>query len=63
MLFQLGQVSIAFYLARSATVSVYGAAGSLMALLLWIFYSAEIFLFGAELTKVYTANRHHWKIG
>ncbi len=63
LLFQLGQISIAFYLARSATVSVYGAAGSLMALLLWIFYSAEIFLFGAEVTKVYTEQRHHWKLG
>lgn len=63
LLFMLGQVTITFYLARSMTVSVYGAAGSLMALLLWIFYSAEIFLFGAELTKVYTENRHHWKLG
>lgn len=63
LLFQLGQVAIAFYLGTTTIVSVYGAAGSLMALFLWIFYSAEIFLFGAELTKVYTKHRDHWQFG
>ncbi len=57
LLFLLGQFAISYYLSSSRAVSVYGAAGSLMALLLWIYYSAEIFLFGAELTKVYTQHR------
>lgn len=60
LLFQLGQIAIALYLGSTRIVSIYGAAGSLMALLLWIFYSAEIFLFGAELTKVYAERRHDW---
>lgn len=62
-LFQFGQVAIAIYLGSTRIVTIYGAAGSLMALLLWIFYSAEIFLFGAELTKVYAERRHHWMRG
>jgi membrane protein len=57
LLFQLGQIAIGFYIASTRTVSVFGAAGSLMALLLWVYYSAEIFLFGAELTRVYSAYR------
>jgi membrane protein len=57
LLFQLGQFAIGLYLGSSRAVSVYGAAGSLMAVLLWIFYSAEIFLFGAELTKSYAEHR------
>lgn len=54
VLFTVGQVTIGFYLGRSATSSVFGAAGSLVALLLWIYYSAMIFFFGAEVTWVYS---------
>lgn len=57
LLFLLGQFAISVYLGSSRAVSIYGAAGSLMALLLWIYYSAEIFLFGAELTKLFTKYR------
>lgn len=57
LLFNLGKALIALYLARSAIASSYGAAGALIILLLWIYYSAQIFLFGAELTKVYAAWR------
>ncbi|MNT27631.1 Ribonuclease BN-like family protein [compost metagenome] len=39
------------YLSRGAAVSAYGAAGSLIALLLWIYYSAQIFFFGAVFTR------------
>jgi membrane protein len=51
----IGNVLIGLYLGRSGTASVYGAAGSLVVMLLYIYYSAQVFLFGAELTQVYSA--------
>lgn len=54
LLFNVGKVGIGYYLGRSAFASIYGAAGSLLVLLLWAYYSAQIFLFGAELTKSYS---------
>ncbi|PWT87369.1 MAG: ribonuclease BN [Acidobacteria bacterium] len=53
-LFSLGKFLIAFYIARSAFTSTFGAAASLAILLTWIYYSAQIFLFGAEFTEVYS---------
>ena len=50
------------YIGSSAIASSYGAAGGLIVLLLWVYYSVQIFLFGAEFTKVY-ANRHGSKQG
>lgn len=49
----VGQYLIGLYLGRAGTTSVYGAAGSLAAILLWLYYSAMIFLIGAEITKAY----------
>jgi membrane protein len=54
ILFNLGKFAIGYYLGKSAFSSVYGAAGSLLVLLLWTYYSAQIFLFGAEVTKSYS---------
>ena len=48
---------IGFYLGHSMATSVYGAGGSLVTLLLWVYYSSLMFFFGAELTQVY-ATRH-----
>ena len=53
-LFSAGKLLIGLYLGRSSLSSAYGAAGSIMVLLLWIYYSAQIFLFGAEFTHVFT---------
>ncbi|MBK1839746.1 YihY/virulence factor BrkB family protein [Azospirillum sp. YIM B02556] len=53
-LFAVGKFLIGFYIATSGVVSVYGAAGSLVLILLWVHYSAVIFLFGAELTRAYS---------
>jgi membrane protein len=53
LLFTVGKVVIGFYLGHSAFTSAYGAAASLVVFLIWIFYSAQILLFGAELTHVY----------
>lgn len=51
ILFTIGKSLIGWYLGTSAIASSYGAAGSLIALLLWVFYSSAIFLFGAEITR------------
>ena len=57
VLFTAGKIVLGLYLGRSSTVSVYGAAGSLVVLLIWVYYSAQILFFGAELTQVY-ANQY-----
>jgi membrane protein len=61
LLFSLGKAAIGIYLGNSAVASAFGAAGSLVLLLLWIFYSAQILFFGAEFTQVY-ANQYGSKI-
>lgn len=53
LLFTIGKFALGVYLAGSAAESTYGAAGSLVLLLLWVYYSAQILFFGAEFTKVY----------
>lgn len=53
LLFSIGKFAIGWYLGQSAIGSVYGAAGSLVVLLIWVYYSAQIMLLGAEFTKVY----------
>lgn len=52
-LFQFGQLLIGLYAGSSWAASLYGVAGGIIALLFWIYYSAEIFLLGAEFTKLY----------
>lgn len=52
-LFMIGKYAIGAYLGRSATASFYGAAGSIILILIWVYYSAIILYFGAEFTKVY----------
>jgi membrane protein len=61
LLFTIGKFAIGLYLGRGAVGSAYGAAGSFVVLLLWIYYSAQILFFGAEFTKVY-AKRYGSKI-
>jgi membrane protein len=51
LLFVLGKYAIGFYLGNSAVASVYGAASSLAVLLIWVYYSAQVLFFGAELTQ------------
>jgi YihY family inner membrane protein len=57
LLFTIGKVLIGLYLGKSSLASGFGAAGSLVVLIAWVYYAAQIFLFGAEYTWVY-ANRH-----
>ena len=53
LLFAIGKSLIGLYLGRSTFASGFGAAGSLVVLLVWVYYSAQIFLLGAEFTWVY----------
>lgn len=53
LLFTIGKFALGIYLGRGSVTSTYGAAGSLVAVVVWIYYSAQIFFFGAEFTRVY----------
>jgi len=57
LLFSIGKLLIGLYLAHTTTGSAFGAAGSVVLFLLWVYYSAQIFLFGAEFTEVYAVSR------
>lgn len=62
LLFNVGKLAIAWYVARQGFESTYGAATSIVILLIWVYYSAQILLFGAELTHAY-ANRGLSRLG
>jgi membrane protein len=57
ILFTVGKLLLGFYLGKASVGSSYGAAGSLVAVIVWVYYSAQIFFFGAEFTHVYAV--HH----
>jgi membrane protein len=57
LLFVLGKFALGLYLGKSAIGSSYGAAGSLVVLLVWVYWSANILFFGAEFTQVYARSR------
>ncbi len=61
-LFTVGKFGLGLYLGRGTIGSAYGAAGSLVLLLVWVYYSAQILFFGAELTQVY-ARKHGSRLG
>jgi membrane protein len=54
LLFTAGKQLIGMYLGKASFGSTYGAAGSLVIVLVWVYYSAQLFFFGAEFTKIYT---------
>jgi membrane protein len=56
-LFTVGKFLIGLYLGQSSVASSYGAAGSVLVLLLWVYYSAQVVLLGAEFTRLYTAEQ------
>ncbi len=57
LLFTIGKTGIGIYLGYSSVGSAYGAAGSLIIVLVWVYYTALIFLYGAELTQVFALQR------
>jgi membrane protein len=58
-LFTIGKLAIGLYLGKSAVGSAYGAAGAFVVLLVWIYYTAQVLFFGAELTHAIAASRGH----
>ena len=58
ILFVIGKALLGIYLGMSTTASSYGAAGSLVVLVIWVYYSAQIFYFGAEFTHVHSLHNH-----
>lgn len=54
-LFDVGKIVIGLYLGKTSVGSAYGAAGSLVVLLVWVYYSSQVFLFGAEFTHVHAS--------
>ena len=59
-LFTVGRFLIGLYLGRSSVGSAYGAAGSLAIMLLWVYYSAQVLMLGAEFTQVHARRRGRW---
>ena len=59
LLFTVGKSLLGLYLGKASVGSAYGAAGSLVAVIVWIYYSAQIFFFGAEFTRVYADSHPH----
>lgn len=57
LLFTIGKFLLGLYLGKASIGSAYGAAGSIVALIVWVYYSAQIFFFGAEFTRVYSDAR------
>src|SRR3989442_386436 len=57
VLFTAGKAAISFYIGRTGVGSAYGAAGSVMILLAWVYYSSQILFLGAEFTKLYAEQR------
>jgi membrane protein len=53
LLFTIGKLGLGLYLGKAGVGSTYGAAGSFVAMIVWIYYSAQIFFFGAEFTHVH----------
>lgn len=53
LLFNVGNIAVGIYIGRASVAQAYGAAGSVVVVLLWLYFSAQMFLFGAELTQVY----------
>ena len=53
LLFEAGQTLISYFLANFITANIYGAAGGIIVLLIWVYYSAQVFLLGAEFSKVW----------
>lgn len=57
LLFSVGKLVLGWYLGRASVASPYGAAGSVMVLVIWVYYAAQIFFFGAEFTHVFATHR------
>jgi membrane protein len=62
LLFTFGKFLIGLYIGKSGIASSYGAAGALAVVLVWVYYSAQIFLIGAEFTRAYASSHGSLRI-
>jgi membrane protein len=62
ILFMVGKYLISVYLANSIVISIYGAAGTLIMLLVWVYYSAAVLYFGAEIAKAYAYSNNEFDL-
>lgn len=65
LLFTAGKFALGVYLSRTTSISIYGAAGSLVVLLVWVYYTSQIVIFGASLTATFSelfGSRHHARV-
>lgn len=65
LLFTAGKYALGVYLSRTTSISIYGAAGSLVVLLVWVYYTSQIVIFGASLTATFSelfGSRHHARV-
>ena len=60
ILFSIGKDLIGLYLGKASVGSAYGAAGSVIVLLVWIYYCSQLFLFGAEFTRIFACQKDRW---
>ena len=63
LLFWIGKYLIGLYIAKSAVASPFGAAGTLVVVIVWVYYSAQIFFLGAEFTRAYAVRRGSMRVG
>jgi membrane protein len=59
LFFELGKAAIGFYIGKQGLESTYGAAASIVVVLIWVYYTSQIILMGAEITHAYSKRRHH----
>jgi membrane protein len=62
LLFTIGKELIGMYLGQGSVASVYGAAGSMIVILMWVYYSSIIFLYGAEVTQLSAKALGWWRL-
>jgi len=62
ILFELGKFAIGMYIGKSAIASKFGAAGTVVVAIVWVYYSAQIFFFGAEFTRAYSTEHGSRKL-
>jgi membrane protein len=59
LFFELGKAAIGFYIGKQGLESTYGAAASIVVVLIWVYYTSQIILMGAEITHAYSRRHHH----
>ena len=59
LFFELGQAAIGLYIGKQGLESTYGAAASIVVVLIWVYYTSQIILMGAEITRAYSSRSHH----